>query len=154
MDGSATVSASACFRKVVPMKSGGAGCEKRPGFFPVHATSSAKEFGRLSAFVFAESWKKTSFAPPQGASNPSTGTVKSVRMVGTFSKSTKAQLGNRSAQLGAKSRSCRFMAAKFSPLIQIRSIAPPASRPAAFSATTVATALAVSSNFTWVSVTP
>ena len=46
------------------------------------------------------------------------------------------------------------MAAKFSPLIQMRSTLPPSVLPAAFSATTLATAFAVSSSFTWVRVTP
>ena len=104
--------------------------------------------------MFALSWKKTSFAPPQGASKPSTGTVKSVWMVGLFSWSTYSQFGSFSAQLGARRSEPRFMAAKFSPLIQMRSIEPSSSRPAVFSASTVATAEAVSSSFTCLSVTP
>ena len=46
------------------------------------------------------------------------------------------------------------MAAKFSPLIQTRSTAPPSVRPAAFSASTRETASAVSLTLTWMTRTP
>ncbi len=90
---------------------------------------------------------------PQGLSSPSVGMVKSTSVVGWPSVSTSAKLGS-SWVNGPWSRPCSFIAAKFSPLIQIRSTVPPASRPAAFSAATRATASPVSVSLTWTSPTP
>ena len=61
---------------------------------------------------------------PQGASRPSVGTVKSTSVVGLPAVSTSAKFGSRSTN-GPNSRSCAFIAAKFSPLSQIRSTEPP-----------------------------
>ena len=90
---------------------------------------------------------------PQGASIPSVGTVKSAVRAVLPTGSVSVQFGSASAQ-GPNSRSCAFIEAKFSPLIQIRSMAPPSVRPADFSASTRLTASAVSDNFTCSSVTP
>jgi hypothetical protein len=67
---------------------------------------------------------KLILAAPQGASKPSVGTVKSTRVVGLPATSTKAKLGKRPV-IGPCSSPFSFMAAKFSPLIQMRSIEPP-----------------------------
>ena len=88
-----------------------------------------------------------------GASSPSTGTVKSSIKAGFSSGSTSAQFGI-SSDHGPNSNPFSFIAAKFAPLIQIRSIDPPVVWPAAFSLTTVLTAVAVSDSFTCSSVTP
>ncbi len=49
---------------------------------------------------------------PHGLSSPSTGTVKSVRMVGLSSTSTNFQFGSFSAQPGENSSACRFIERK------------------------------------------
>ena len=61
---------------------------------------------------------------PHGLSSPSVGMVKSTSVVGWPFVSTRAKLG-RSWVNGPNSRPCSFIAAKFSPLIQIRSTVPP-----------------------------
>ena len=81
---------------------------------------------------------------PQGDSKPSVGTEKSTKVVGLPTVSTHWKLGSCWAN-GADSKPSRFMAAKFSPLIQIRSTVPSvALRPACFSARTRLTTSAAS----------
>ena len=74
-------------------------------------------------------------------------------VVGLPTVSTRDVLGSRWVK-GPKSSPCSFIARKFSPLIQIKSIEPPVCRPAAFSATTRATASEVSVIFTCFSSMP
>ena len=104
-------------------------------------------------FTRALSIMNTNCAMPQGDSSPSVGMVKSTSVVGLPFVSTSLKLGSLSVN-GPYSIWPRFMAAKFSPLIQIRSTEPPSLRPAVFSASTRETASAVSASFTWRSVTP
>ena len=89
----------------------------------------------------------------QGDSMPLVGTVKSLATDGLPATSTSGQFGKAVAN-GPNNNPALCIAAKFSPLIQIRSTAPFRSLPAALSATTRATASAVDASLTCPSVTP
>ena len=87
---------------------------------------------------------------PQGASSPSTGTVKS-SLTGR-AVSTRTMLGSSSVK-GAPSSPCSLSALKFSPLTQSRSMGPFDVLPACLPASNWLTLWAMSSTFTCTSST-
>ncbi|MNE34772.1 hypothetical protein D3C80_1285070 [compost metagenome] len=93
---------------------------------------------------------RLSWPMPQGASSPSTGTVKSSAT--GRRRSTRAMLG-RLGLKGAPSSPCSLSALKFSPLTQSRSMGPLSVLPACLLASNWLTLWAMSSTFTCTNVT-
>src|SRR5918992_422841 len=126
--------------KAEPVKSGGAGYVNRPGCRRAHSSSSSNVRG--GSGTLAESCAYTNTARLHGASCPSMGTWKSRAIVGSRESRYRA-FGSVGTQSSSQ-RPALLPAAKFSPLIQIRSTAPPDVPPARRWATTRCTASAVS----------
>ena len=140
-------SINSCFKNDMPIKSGGWGKVKRPGFVAIKSASATADFGGDRSLALSK--ENTSCARPHGLSLPFVGSAKSDRSPGNTSLSVYCQLGRDATHGWSCNSPARFIAAKFSPFTHKRSIVPPLERPAAFSAKIRETALTVSVSLTW-----